>query len=96
MMSSEECYALFPLITHSSVPLRPVEDREPAGLSVLRAGDAGPDTGRRHRPAPAGARRTSLPCADSRPDLQRALLGRHAPELVLQQVRQAQQPPQQV
>lgn len=92
MMSTEECYNLFPLLTKASVPLRPVEDREPAGLSVLHAGDAGPDTGRRHRPAPAGAARATLPCPDTRPtDLQRELLARHAPEVLLQQVARQQQ-----
>lgn len=46
MMSTQDCYRLFPLVTHASTPLR-IEDREPAGLSAQRVGDAGPSTGHR-------------------------------------------------
>jgi hypothetical protein len=51
MMSTQECYSLFPLVTHASTPLR-IDDREPAGLSAQRVGDAGPATGHRRQGRP--------------------------------------------
>jgi hypothetical protein len=93
---AETCYELFPLVTHISCPLN-IEDREPAGISAQRVGDAGPTTGHRRRPAPASApaQRQVLPYPSGRPaDLRREVIARHAPELLLaqQQMRQQRRP----
>ncbi|KAL4458876.1 hypothetical protein ABPG75_013741 [Micractinium tetrahymenae] len=87
MMSTEECYRLFPLMIHTSVPLH-IEDPEPAGCSASRLSDAGPATGRRRRPAPADsparAHSQVLPYPATHPtDLRREWLARHRPEELL-------------
>lgn len=87
MVSSEEYYRLFPLMIHTSVPLR-IEDSEPAGRSAARLSDAGPATGQRRRPGPADSPvRTHsqvLPYPATQPtDLRREWLARHRPEELL-------------
>ncbi|KAI3436163.1 hypothetical protein D9Q98_002220 [Chlorella vulgaris] len=93
LMSTEDCYRLFPAVIHSSTPLR-IDDHEPAGISTQRIGDAGPSTGLRRRPAPTDSSTSAqqLPYPDTRPtDLRREVLARHAPELLLAQQQLLQQ-----